>query len=128
MTRAIVVLLGLLMPLSAVATPDVEQGRALYAQTCVKCHDDTATQERLQGPPLFGVVGRKVGSVKGFGYSDVLKKANGAGRSWSEAELDAYLADPEKAMPGGYMPLAVPDKADRQNLIAYLRTLVAEKP
>lgn len=128
MKRPMLVLLGLLMPLSAVAAPDAEQGRALYAQTCVKCHDDTATQERLQGPPLSGVVGRKVGSVKGFGYSDALKKANGAGRTWSEAELDAYLANPDKAMPGGYMPLAVPDKADRLNLITYLKTLVAKEP
>jgi cytochrome c len=118
----------LLLPLSANAAPDVEKGKALYAQTCVKCHDDTATQERLQGPPLFGIVGRKVGSVKGFGYSDAMKAANAADKVWSEAELDAYLADPDKAMPGGYMPLAVPEKADRLNLIAYLKTLVKWTP
>ncbi len=118
-------LVFLLLPLSAnAAVPNTEQGRALYAATCVKCHDDTATKERLQGPPLFGVVGRKIGSVKGFGYSDALKKANDAGRSWSEAELDAYLADPEKTMPGGYMPLAVPEEANRLNLIAYLKSFV----
>ena len=27
----------------------------------------------MQGPPLFGVVGRKVGAEPGFGYSDALK-------------------------------------------------------
>ena len=125
--RVTILLMGLLLPLPAAAgTPDVEQGRGLYAQTCVKCHDDTETKERLQGPPLFGVVGRKVGSVKGFGYSDALRTANGAGRTWTEAELDAYLADPDAAMPGGFMPLAVPEKADRLNLVAYLKTLVAK--
>jgi cytochrome c2 len=116
-----------LLPLTAnAAAPDPKQGRALYSKTCVTCHDDSASQERLQGPPLFGVVGRKVGSAKGFGYSDAMKRANASGKTWTEAELDAYLADPEKAVPGGYMPLAVLEKADRLNLIAYLKALTVK--
>jgi cytochrome c len=128
MMRAIFVLLALLPVTANAGMPDLERGRVLYGKTCVTCHDDSASQERLQGPPLFGVVGRKVGSAKGFGYSDALKRANAVGKTWTEAELDVYLADPDKTMPGGYMPLAVPEKTERLNLIAYLKTLVEKKP
>ncbi len=130
MKRAILILMTL-SPLAAnaEALPDAGRGQAVFAQTCAECHDDTPAQERLQGPPLFGVVNRKAGAVKGFGYSDAMKRANAQGRTWSEAELDTYLADPEKAVPGGYMPVAVTEKGERLDLIAYLKTLdVAKKP
>jgi cytochrome c2 len=113
---------------TATAGPDVDRGKALFEGTCAECHDDSSRAERLQGPPLFGVVGRKVGSVSGFGYSESLKKAGSGGKIWTESELDAFLADPDKAMPGGYMPLAVTEEAERLDLIAYLKTLVAKKP
>lgn len=123
------VLSGLLLAGSASAGPDAKRGQALFEGTCAECHDNSASAERLQGPPLFGVVGRKVGSVNGFGYSEALKKAGSNGRTWSEADLDAYLADPDKAIPGGYMPVAVTEKGERLDLIAYLKTLVvAKKP
>lgn len=124
MTRCLLLGVALLAsPLSAAATDPVYQGQILFGKTCAKCHDDSLLQERLQGPPLFGVVGRKVGSAKGFGYSDALKKANADGKVWTEEALDTYLADPDKAMPGGFMPLAVPDKGERLSLIAYLKSL-----
>lgn len=128
MIRVTMMLVSLLLPLSANAAPEAERGRALFESTCAECHDDTAVQARLQGPPLFGVIGRPVGSVKGFGYSDALKKAGSTGKTWTEAELDAFLADPDKSVPGGYMPVAVTDAAERADLIAYFKTLMAKKP
>lgn len=128
MIRVTMMLLGLLLPLSANAAPDAERGRALFEGACAECHDDTPAQQRLQGPPLFGVIGRQVGSVKGFGYSDALRQAGGTGKTWTEAELDAFLADPDKSVPGGYMPVAVTDAAERVDVIAYLKTLIAKKP
>lgn len=128
MIRVTMMLVGLVLPLSANAAPQVERGRGLFESTCAECHDDTPAQARLQGPPLFGVIGRQAGSIKGFGYSDALRKAGSTGKTWTEAELDAFLADPDRSVPGGYMPVAVTDAAERADLIAYLKTLIAKKP
>ena len=40
---------------------------------------------------------------------------------WNEKTLDAWLADPEKAVPGQKMGYQVPEANDRADLIAYLR-------
>lgn len=128
MIRITMMLAGLLLPLSANAAPEAERGRALFEGACAECHDDSPAQQRLQGPPLFGVIGRQAGSVMGFGYSDALRKAGSVGKTWTEAELDAFLADPDKSVPGGYMPVAVTESTERADMIAYLKTLIAKKP
>jgi cytochrome c len=43
---------------------------------------------------------------------------------WDESTLDAYLADPQSYIVGMRMPFGcIPDKAERADLIAYLKTL-----
>ena len=65
-----------------------------------------------------GVVGRPVGSVEGFGYSDPMAAHGG---NWTPEELFAFLASPKKAVPGTKMSFAgLPKPEDRANLIAYL--------
>jgi cytochrome c len=73
------------------------------------------------GPSLFGVVGRKTGTVPGFNYSP----ANaGANLTWDPATLDKYLESPRAMMPGTKMTFGgVKDPEKRANLIAYLATL-----
>jgi cytochrome c len=66
----------------------------------------------MVGPTLFGVVGRKAGALEGYAFSDAMKNAN---RTWDEATLDAYLADPRKDIPGVKMIFAgLPDAGARQ--------------
>jgi len=72
------------------------------------------------GPSLFGIVGRHSASVKGYPYSDAMKKAD---KTWDEAMLDTYLTDPKGMAPGTKMTFAgLPKPEDRANLIAYLAT------
>jgi cytochrome c len=67
------------------------------------------------------LIGRKAGSVPGFRYSRALKNAN---LVWNDATLDAYLAEPQTAVPGNTMPFpGLPDAMQRFALIAYLKTL-----
>jgi cytochrome c len=73
------------------------------------------------GPSLQGINGRKAGSFAGFLYSRAMKNA---GHAWDAKSLDAYLADPQKAVPGNLMPYSgVTDAKQRADLIAYLATL-----
>jgi cytochrome c len=90
-----------------------------FAQ-CAMCHTVKPGQNRL-GPTLYGIVGAKKAAVPGFTYSTALK---GAGGVWSEAALDAYLANPRAAVPGTRMAYAgMPDAAKRKRLIAWLKSI-----
>ena len=70
-----------------------------------------------QGPPLAGVVGRRAGAAPGFAYSTALKTSR---LVWTRANLDRFLADPQKAIPGSAMPVHVADPATRAAIIDYL--------
>ena len=110
------------LPLSACANA-VSDGQTVFGAQCALCHDASPNKTQLQGPPLFGVVNRTVGSVPGFAYTDVLKAAGTKGEKWDEKKLDAFLTDPQKVMPGTAMPVSVSDAKDRKALIAYLSSL-----
>jgi len=103
----------------ALAAGDPAQGKQAY-QACAGCHS-VAPGAAGAGPSLFGVVGRKAGSGSGFNYSRALKDSN---RSWNAQTLDAYIANPQKAIPGTSMAYpGMPDPELRAALIAYLNTL-----
>ncbi len=107
----------------AATAEQIAAGKAVFNANCALCHDASPAMGDFQGPPLFGVAGRKIGGAAGFDYSDALKAAHGRGETWNESNLDAFLADPQQAMPGTQMPVNVPDATDRRNLIAYLTSL-----
>ena len=71
----------------------------------------------MAGPSLAGVVGRKVATVPGALYSPAMK---GHGGVWTAEALDKYLVDPQAAIPGTIMTLALPDAAERKTILAYL--------
>jgi cytochrome c len=119
--RALAVAAGLAFPaLPALAAGDAEAGKALFNAKCALCHSPEQGKNKI-GPSLFGVVGRKAGSLPDYSYSDAMKNS---GKTWDEATLDAYLSDPRGYIPGVKMIFpGLPDKTDRQNVIAYLATL-----
>ena len=99
------------------ANADPEAGEALFAQ-CRVCHSIDPARTPLAGPPLYGIFGRGAASTPGFPYSPTMAKA---GFSWTPAALDAWLAAPQKFLPGNQMPFAgIYDSGDRRDLIAYL--------
>jgi cytochrome c len=99
---------------------DVAQGEKLFKQVCFTCHTAEAGKNKI-GPSLFGVVGRKAGSVAEFSYSSAMKDSN---VTWDEEALDKYLTDPRKFVAGNkmaYVGLKKPEQ--RAEVIAYLKTL-----
>ncbi|MFC6284483.1 MULTISPECIES: c-type cytochrome [Polaromonas] len=97
---------------------DVSAGKQVFTQ-CAACHSIDGSNGA--GPSLQGVFGRKVGSFPGFRFSRAMK---GNGKTWDDKMLEAYLAEPQKEVPGNVMPFSgIPDAKQRADLIAYLKTL-----
>ena len=91
---------------------------AMFKGRCGACHQITSLTSGRAGPSLKGVVGRKIASLPDYNYSPALKSKGG---TWTEANLDAWLAAPWKFAPGSKMYVTVADAADRAKLINYMK-------
>jgi cytochrome c len=102
------------------AKADPKKGES-YARACQACHNFEKGAGPKVGPPLYGVVGRKVASIPGFDYSDALKKMGG---DWTYAELFKFIEGPAAMEPGTKMTYpGQPDPQKRADILAYLKTL-----
>ena len=109
--------LVLALSVGAAAAADAEHGKALF-QTCAACHTD---RPDALGPSLKGVVGRKSAALEDFRYSNPMKRAN---LVWDEANLRAYISDPQAKVKGNRMPYGgMSDAQDVDDVVAYLKTL-----
>ena len=119
--RSAVVVAGMFLTLVAQANAaDPAAGKSVFSAQCSICHSPLPGKNMV-GPSLFGVVGRKTGSVSGFHYSAANLAAN---LTWDEATLDKYLQSPRTMVPGTMMTYGgLKDDAKRADLIAYLATL-----
>ena len=98
-------------------TGSVQRGQALYQSRCTACH---AIDTHQTGPAHRGVMGRRAGSAAGYKYSDELASST---LVWTPKNLNAWLTDPEKLIPGQRMGFQVESRKERADLIAYLATL-----
>lgn len=100
---------------SAVAAADANHGKAVF-QTCAACHSDKPDSI---GPSLRGVYGRKSAALPDFRYSNAMQRAN---LTWDDANLAAYIKDPQAKVKGNRMPFGglATDK-DVDDVIAYLK-------
>jgi len=110
------------MMLSATAqAQDVAEGEKLFKRLCGVCHSAEKDGPKKVGPNLWGIVGRKAGTIEGFRYSEANKSS---GLVWSAATLDPYLENPRKEIPGTTMAfIGIRKPEDRQAMIAYLSSL-----
>ncbi len=120
----VLVLIGMLSATaggSRVLGADANAGQQLFAQRCAICHSaEPGDQGSGQGPSLAGVMGRRAGRAPNFAYSAALRSAR---LTWDRNTLKRFLAAPTDMVPGTTMIAAVPDEADRDNLIAFLAKL-----
>lgn len=116
---ALLVLSGVVWPLSVRAV-DATAGQTVFKSQCGICHSPLA-DKNMVGPSLFGLIGRKSGSVAGFRYSAANKAAD---ITWNADILDKYLTSPKDVVPGTIMTYAgLKDAGKRADLVAYLETL-----
>ncbi len=96
---------------------DAVRGQALYQARCTACH---AVDSNQVGPAHRGVMGRRVGSLQGYRYSDELAQSR---LRWTPQTLNTWLQDPEELVAGQRMGFQVDDAQERADLIAWLATL-----
>jgi cytochrome c len=102
----------------ALGEGDSARGARAY-RACAACHA-LDPGRHLTGPSLAGLWGRKAGALESFPrYSAALKRS---GIVWDERTLDAWIANPEKSVPGNYMLFrGISDERTRADLAAFLR-------
>jgi cytochrome c len=103
---------------TALAKASVENGQATFKK-CTACHTPDKGGANRVGPNMWGVVGRKAGSVPGFAYSEPMK----AQPEWTFEKLATFIHNP-KSIAGTKMVFAgIADPAEMADLLAYMRTL-----
>jgi cytochrome c len=102
------------------ASASVERGQAA-TKPCEVCHTFEKGGPNRVGPNLWGVVNRPRASEAGFNYSAAMKSKGG---TWTYDELNKFLANPRRDIPGTAMTFAGIDRErQRADVVAYLRTL-----
>ncbi|HEY8003313.1 MAG TPA: c-type cytochrome [Phenylobacterium sp.] len=87
---------------------------------CGACHESKAGAGPSLGPNLFGVGGRKAGSVADYDYSPAMKASTIV---WGADTLQAFVTDPNKTVPGNKMDYPGADPATAKTIADYLMTL-----
>lgn len=102
-----------------IAAADIAQGEKL-AKMCAACHTFDAGGANRVGPNLAGILGAGKAKVAGFAYSDAMKAKGG---SWDVAELNEFLWNPKKTVPGTKMAFAGLKKPeDRAAVVKFLQS------
>ena len=108
---------------------DFKQCRTCHAITDADGND--IVKGGKVGPNLYGVVGRKAGSVEDFNYSESMVAAGEAGLNWDLEHFIPYVADPTGFLRGyleddkarGKMIFKLNKEEDAQNAWAYIASV-----
>jgi cytochrome c len=115
----------LALTLPALAAGDADQGEKEFNK-CKACHmiaseDETIVRGGRVGPNLYGVIGRVMGSVEDFRYSDGLEEKAAAGEVWTEENLAEYVKDPNEFL-GSRSKMTYKLRNGSEDVAAYLAT------
>ena len=100
---------------------DPEAGQIAFNNACRTCHTPREGDNRL-GPSLYGVIGRKAGSLPRYNnYSESMKKADIV---WDKSTLDRFIANPDAVVPGNNMKPygGITSAEERGKIVAYLES------
>jgi cytochrome c len=115
--------LSTVLPVNAQVVPEPAKppsGRVLFERQCATCHTSNTTDAPRQGPTLFGVFGRKAGSVATQRYSAALSKSDW---EWDSSHLDTWLSNSQAMVPGTFMLYKQAKPEVRTAIIEYLKEL-----
>ena len=100
-----------------IASANVEDGKKVFKK-CAACHSIAKDGANKIGPALWGVLGRKSGSVSGYKYS---KAIIAHGKPWSFEEMNGFLIKPKEWVKGTKMSFAgLKDAKQRAAVILYM--------
>jgi len=87
---------------------------------CSACHMSAANGKNMIGPNLWGVIGRKAGSISDYKYS---KAMVAYGKEWTFEEMNSYLVKPQAYVRGTKMAFAgLRKEKDRASVILYMNS------
>ena len=96
---------------------DISHGEKVFKK-CSACHVVEKGGANKIGPALYGVLGRKVGAINDYKYSQALM---GYGKEWTFEEMNGYLKKPQAWIKGTKMSFAgLRKEKDRASVILYL--------
>ena len=99
------------------ASVSATEGAKVFSK-CKACHSIAKAGGNKIGPALWGVLGRKAGSLTDYKYS---KAMTAYGKSWTFEEMDGFLTKPKEWVKGTKMSYAgLKNEKDRAALILYM--------
>jgi len=99
------------------ASTSSAEGAKIFKK-CAACHSISQSGGNKIGPALWGVLGRKAGSVSDYKYS---KAIVAHGKPWSFEEMNGFLLKPKDWIKGTKMSFAGLKKAnERAAVILYM--------
>ena len=103
--------------MALLASANVSDGEKVFKK-CAACHSISKGGSNKIGPALWGVLGRKAGSVQDYKYSKTLAAY---GKSWSFEEMNGFLTNPKEWIKGTKMSFAgLKNIKERAAIILYM--------
>ena len=99
------------------ASTNAVEGAKVFKK-CAACHSISQGGGNKIGPALWGVLGRKAGSISDYKYS---KAMVAYAKPWSFEEMDGFLIKPKDWIKGTKMSFAgIKNEKDRAAVILYM--------
>ena len=103
--------------MALLASANVADGEKIFKK-CAACHSIAKDGGNKIGPALWGVLGRKAGSVADYKYS---KAMTAYGKPWSFEEMNGFLTKPKDWLKGTKMSfVGLKKETDRAAVILYM--------
>ena len=103
--------------IALLASANAEDGKKVFKK-CAACHSIAKDGANKIGPALWGVLGRKSGSVSGYKYS---KAIIAHGKPWSFEEMNGFLIKPKDWIKGTKMSFAgLKNEKERADVILFM--------
>ena len=99
------------------ALGSIDHGKTVFKK-CAACHSVSQGGGNKIGPALWGVIGRKAGSISDYKYS---KAMSGFGKNWDFEAMNNFLLKPKDYVKGTKMAyMGLKKEKDRASVILYL--------
>ena len=98
------------------ALGSIDHGKAVFKK-CAACHSVSKGGNNKIGPALWGVIGRKAGSIGDYKYSKAMSEF---GKTWDYEAINTFLIKPKDYVKGTKMAYAgLKKEKDRASIILY---------
>ena len=99
------------------ASTSAADGERVFKK-CLSCHSIAKEGKNKIGPKLFGVLGRKAGSISDYKYS---KAMAAHGKVWTFEEMNGFLTKPKDWIKGTKMSfIGLRSAKDRAAVVLYM--------